>query len=107
MSSFLSRLFGGRGGAAGAAGRTGEPGEPVGHQGLFVIPAPVREGSQWRVAGAIARDEGDGAPRREFTRADTVASREEAVTLSVRKGRQIIDERGATLFAEGSSGGPV
>ena len=42
---------------------------------------------------------------RAFTRADTVATREEAETLSVLKARQIIDQRGVALFGDGKATG--
>ena len=65
----------------------------------------MREGQQWRVAGIIIKQSGDVEFERAFTRADTIATREEAETLSVRKARQIIDERGAALFDDGEATG--
>ena len=50
---------------------------------LVVHPAPEREGNQWRIARVIIKQSGDVEMERTFTRAATVATREEAETLSV------------------------
>ena len=105
MASFLSRLFKGRSGGSSAGGGPAERGEAEVYKELVIHPAPEREGNQWRVAGVITKQSGDVEMERTFTRADTVATREEAETLSVRKARQIIDQRGAALFGDGEATG--
>ena len=58
----------------------------------------MRDGGHWHIAGSIvAADDADGAVH-EFIRADTFTDRDEAVTYTVRKAQQIIDERGKKLF---------
>ena len=103
MVSFFSKLFGG-----GGQSPAGEPqrGEAVAYQGLTIRAAPMAEDSQWRLAGFILKDEGqEGEMERHFVRADLLASREEAETFALRKGKQVIDERGEGLFADGEKSG--
>ena len=80
-------------------------GEAVVYKELVIHPAPERDGNRWRVAGVIVKQSGNVEMERVFTRADTFATREEAEILSVQKARQIIDERGAALFADGKATG--
>ena len=105
MASFVSRLLKGLSGGSSAGDGPAERGEAVVYKELVIHPAPEREGNQWRVAGVIVKQSGNGGMERTFTRADTVASREDAETMSVQKARQIIDERGAALFADGKATG--
>ena len=105
MASFVSRLLKGLTGGSSAADQPAERGEAVVYKELVIHPAPEREGNQWRVAGVIIKQSGNEEMERAFTRADTVATREEAETLSVLKARQIIDQRGAALFGDGKPTG--
>ena len=105
MASFVSRFLKGLTGGSSSGDGPAERGEAVAYKDLVIYPAPVREGQQWRIAGVILKQGGDGELERTFTRADTVATREEAETLSVSKARQIIDQRGADLFADGEPTG--
>ena len=105
MASFVSRLLKGLAGGSSAGDGPAERGEAVAYKDLVIHPAPEREGQQWRIAGVIVKQCGEGELERAFTRADTVATREEAETLSILKARQIIDERGAGLFADGKATG--
>ena len=101
--SFFSKLFGG------GAPREPEPvkqEEPVLYEGLSILAAPVKaETGQWRLAGTIVKSGEDGDMERFYLRADTFPSRDDAIEFSVRKGRQIIDEQGARLFADGEATG--
>ncbi len=105
MASFVTRLLKGLSGGSSTGDGPAERGEAVVYKELVIHPAPVREGNQWRVAGVIVKQSGNVEMERTFTRADTVATREEAEALSVRKARQIIDERGAALFGDGQATG--
>ena len=108
MTSFVSRFLKGfTGQSDGGKNRSAERGDAVDYKDLVICPAPEREGQQWRIAGVIIKKSGDADLERTFTRADTVASREEAMTISVRKGKQIIDERGSGLFGDGKETGRV
>ena len=106
MASFVSRFL---------KSLTGQPGakeklsagsdEAVTYKELLIHPVPEREGQQWRIAGTIIKQREDGDWERTFTRADTFTTHEDAVTHSVRKGKQIIDERGSKLFDDGEATG--
>ncbi len=106
MVSFLSRLFGGKKTQA-ADGGPGERGEPVVYNDVVIRAAPMRRDSQWLLAGVIIKSSNDVSLERTFIRADTFASKEEAEAAAVRKAKQIVDERGASLFADGTASGNV
>jgi len=61
---------------------------------------PIREDRYWRVAGEIARGEADAEQTHRFIRADTCVDYDDAVDMSLRKARQIVDEHGTALFAD-------
>lgn len=106
MASFVSRILKSLTGQSGdEEKRPSESDKTEAYKGLVIHPAPEREGQQWRIAGAIIQQCEDGDRERTFTRADTFSTREEAVTNSVRKGKQIIDERGLKLFDDGKATG--
>jgi len=96
MAGFFSRLFGTSGGDA-------DRGEATAYKGYLIYATPQRDGTSWRTAGVIAREDGDETHEHEFIRADVFASKEEAESCALRKGQQIIDERGDRLFAAGDS----
>ena len=95
IGALLGKLFGGGGGAREPEA---EAGEAVEHGGYTIVPAPIREGGQYRTAGTIS-GEVDGVARSvRFIRADNHADRQAAMDHSVRKGMQIVDEQGAALL---------
>jgi hypothetical protein len=110
MASILSRIFGGSsdkdGGSAGGGSKKGKGLEEA-YGGFLIQAQPVSSGSQWRLAGMIVKEDETGALEREFQRADTFSSRDEAEAAAIRKGKQIIDEQGAGLFANGEATGRV
>lgn len=106
MGSFLSRLFGGKTDKA-SDGGPGERGEPITYNDVVIRAAPMRRDSQWLLAGVIIKRAGDVDLERTFIRADTFASKEEAETAAIRKAKQIVDERGASLFADEAASGNV
>src|SRR5699024_10075753 len=104
MASFLSRLFGG-GSSSASESVAPTRDEPVEHKGFLIHAAPEQQGGQWRVAGVITKADSEGAMERIFQRADTFASREDAAAFTITKGKQVIDQRGDDLFADGASSG--
>lgn len=106
MASFLSGLFGkilGSGEGKQEVARRSDKAET--YKGYAIHPLPQQAGGQWRLAGMIVQmGEGGEEEEREFVRADTFSSQEEAETFSLRKGRQIIDERGDGLFSATGAG---
>jgi len=74
------------------------PVEPVDYKGFSIEAAPIDEDGKFRTAGYIS-GEVDGEVRRiRFIRADQSSSRQSAIEHSLTKGRQIIDEQGASLL---------
>ncbi len=90
--SFLKKLFGGGGPKPPAPAQTEE------YKGFVIHAEPISDAGQFQINGRITR-EIDGATREHrLIRVDRLASRDEAVSLTFQKGRQIIDERGPKLF---------
>ncbi|NNF76936.1 MAG: transcriptional activator HlyU [Rhizobiales bacterium] len=102
MASFLSKLFGG---SSSKSARGSKRSDPVSYNDLVIQAAPEEAGDQWRLAGFIIKQSDDGPLERKFLRADTFPSRDEAIEYAVRKAKQIIDEQGARLFADGEPTG--
>ncbi|MEH6632785.1 MAG: HlyU family transcriptional regulator [Halopseudomonas aestusnigri] len=104
--SLFSKLFGGSKAKEPVAPQREEP---VLYKGLSIRAEPGKaDNGQWRLSGYIVKaSEGEehNDMERYFLRADTFPSREEAVDFSLRKGRQIIDEQGDRLFADGKVSG--
>ena len=92
LGSILGKLFGS------SAVENAQAEEPVEHQGLLVVAEPIKEGNQYRTAGFIEKRDGDAVQRVQFIRADNHTTRESAVTHSVQKGKQIIDEQGVAVL---------
>lgn len=86
---FWSRLFGAKSDEPAPAEVPGED-----YKGFRITPTPIREGGQFRVSARIEKD----GRRHDLVRADTTGSEDEATTVSLRKARQVIDERGEGLF---------
>jgi hypothetical protein len=102
MASFFSKLFDSNEGQVDA---TPTQGDPVEYGGLTIRAAPIADGGQWRLAGVLIKQSNEGSLQRNFVRADVLANKEEAEELSVCKGKQIIDEQGENLFADGAKTG--
>ncbi|WP_422370272.1 HlyU family transcriptional regulator [Hoeflea sp.] len=87
-------LFGGNGSA-----RRPEPAnEPETYKECRIYAEPMAEGSQWRLAGRIVKGEGPDAREHRLVRADLFSSRDETISATLRKARQVIDEQGDALF---------
>ncbi len=106
MTSFVSRivsLFGGS-----------RPSEPVAsqesreaYQDVELVAQPMKEGSQYRIAGRIEKKDGGQVLVRHFIRADIFSGEKEAVEFTLRKAKQIVDQHGKSLFADGAPEGRV
>ena len=102
MVSFLKKLFGG---SSPDSGARADRGESIEHRGFRIQPAPEPEGGQWRLAGYILSGSEDNPMEQKFVRADLFPSHDEASDFALRKGKQIIDEQGHRLFADGEKPG--
>lgn len=94
MSGLLGRLFGKKGDGGGAPAA-----EATSYKDFEIHPNPTREGSGWRTGGAITKETPEGTKKHVFIRADTHTSREDGISFSITKAKQIIDEQGDTIFA--------
>ena len=90
----LRNLF--RGG--GTNGERAVAASAVEYQGYRITPAPQRQGSGWNTAGVIAKEFPDGVKEHRFVRVDTHMSKDDAVSFSITKAQQIIDEQGDRIF---------
>lgn len=92
--SFFKKLFGGGG---------DEPvdgGEPVEHKGYLVRATPYAEGGQYQVCGVVTKDIDGETKEHRFVRADKTTSLDDAIGITLRKGKQIIDEQGDAMFRQ-------
>ncbi len=100
MASFFSSLlsaFSGKDKPAQAA----KGAEPVPYNDCLIYPAPLPEGGQYRLAGRIEKEVNGETLVRHIIRADMFSSMDDAVTFTVRKAEQIIDQNGQSLFSGG------
>jgi hypothetical protein len=74
------------------------PAATVDYKGYRIRPAPYLNGSQYQTAGSIEKDMGEGVKTHAFVRADTHALREDAITFTIGKAKQLIDMQGDQLF---------
>lgn len=93
--SLFSKLFGG-GGAKDPAPATAV--QPEVHEGYEIFPEPQSAGGQYRVAARIEKVVDGERKVHRLVRADTVASRDDAVAMSLVKAKQVIREQGDRLF---------
>jgi hypothetical protein len=93
LKAFFARLASGPTGGGAPA-----PIEPVHYKGFRIRPAPYLAGSQYQTAGSIEKDTPAGLKEHRFIRADTYASREDAIAFTVVKAKQMIDLQGERLF---------
>lgn len=105
MASFFSKLFGGRSDRSSGSAASPAKGEAVPYNGFLIRAAPQPKGSQWVLAGVVIKRSGEDEWERTYIRADTFSSRDEAETFSIKKGKQIVDEQGDRLFADGEPQG--
>ncbi len=68
------------------------------YDGFEIQATPQREGDTWRVAGRVIWHLDSGVLQYDFVRADSFPSADNATTMTLAKGRQLIDERGSDLF---------
>ncbi|MEM8949157.1 MAG: HlyU family transcriptional regulator [Pseudomonadota bacterium] len=90
--SSLKSLFGGGGGDSAQAA------DPVEYNGFQIQPAPQKRDGGWNTAGLISKTIDGDLKEHRFIRVDTHSSHDDAVSFSVTKAQQIIDEQGDNLF---------
>lgn len=86
---------------AGAGGGTSDApaAPPVEYKGYRIRPAPYPNNGQYQTAGSIEKDTPEGTKEHRFVRADTYGSRDDAITFTISKAKQIIDQQGDRIFS--------
>jgi hypothetical protein len=97
LSSILSIFTGGASSEASAKPMA----EPQTYKDCVIHAEPIREGSQFRLAGRIEREVDGQTLERKFIRADVFTSLDDALDCTFRKAQQIIDQNGPALFGDG------
>lgn len=90
--SWLSKVFGGGSDSA------GKKVEAIDYNGFRILPEPMSDGGQFRLAARIEAEEAGETKSHHLIRADMLRSREEAETAAVAKAKQMIDQMGMRLF---------
>lgn len=93
LKNLFKSLFGGNAGP-----RQPDPEENQQYKDFTISPTPIAEGSQYRTAGTISKQFDGELKSAQFVRADNHSSREMAVEHSITKAKQIVDERGDSVF---------
>jgi hypothetical protein len=92
LKAAWSRLFGSPSGSHEPAA------EPVEYKGYRIRPAPYRTNGHYQTAGIIEKDGPEGMQQHRFIRADAYPSREDAISFTITKAKQIIDLQGDRIF---------
>lgn len=99
MSSFIKGLWARLSGSGDDASSSEPAAEAVEYKGFRIRPAPYPAKGQYQTAGVIERDFEAGTKEHRFIRAETHASKDDASTFAIAKGKQIIDEQGDRIFS--------
>jgi hypothetical protein len=91
--SFWKKLFGGGGAEAQEVAS-----DPIEHKGFTIRATPFAEGGQYQTCGVISKEIDGEMKEHRFIRADRFASMDDAIDVSIRKARQVIDEQGDRIF---------
>ena len=84
--AWLSKLFGGSDASPSVPPET--------YKDFAITPQPQKDASGWRIAALIEKD----GQTHHLIRADVLNDQEAAITASVNKAKQVIDEQGERLF---------
>jgi hypothetical protein len=94
LKAALSRLFG-------ASGGSHEPeAAAVEYKGYRIRPAPYRTNGHYQTCGIIEKDTPEGVKQHRFIRADAYPGREDAISFTISKAKQIIDLQGDRIFEQ-------
>jgi hypothetical protein len=99
--SILSRLLSIFTGGSSSQSAAKPMAEPQTYKDCLIHAEPMREGSQYRLAGRIQRTVDGRVLERKFIRADVFTSLDDALDCTFRKAQQIIDQNGPALFGDG------
>ena len=72
--------------------------EAIEYDGYRIRPAPYRRMGQYQTCGVIEKEIAGETKEHRFIRAEMHPTREAAVSFSIAKAKQLIDEQGERLF---------
>lgn len=98
MASFLKSLWNQVTGGGGAGPAAPAEAEAIEYNGYRIVAAPFPDGGQFQTAGRIEKEIGGVVKEHKFIRAEKHPSRDDAVSFSVTKGKQICDQQGDRMF---------
>ncbi|TYL48734.1 HlyU family transcriptional regulator [Marinomonas sp. IMCC 4694] len=75
-----------------------KPEDTVEYKGFSIIPAPIKEGGQFRVAATVTQGEGAEQQTHTFIRSDLMPNRDECIEITLRKAKLTIDQMGSHIF---------
>ena len=76
-----------------------DPATPaIEYKGYRIRPTPYLSSGLYQTAGIIEKDSPDGVKEHRFVRADAYRSRDDAVSFTIAKSKQIIDLQGDRIF---------
>lgn len=102
--SFIKNLFSKLAGGGEAANDGGGADQPakvakeVEHEGFIIRATPYKEAGQFQLCGVIAKEVGGEMKEHRFIRAERFPSMEDAVDMTITKGKQIVDQNGERVF---------
>jgi len=96
--SLFKKLFGGGGQAGADAPAEAAAGQTIEHKGFTIRATPFKAEGQFQTAGTITKEIDGEMKEYKFIRADRFASLDDATSLSLRKGQQLVDEQGDRIF---------
>jgi hypothetical protein len=95
--SFWKKLFGGGGDDAGGEPKAAGEAE---HKGFMIRATPFKQGGEYQTCGIVSKEIDGVVKEHKFVRADRFAALEDVVSITLNKGRQLVDEQGERLFSE-------
>jgi hypothetical protein len=96
--SLFKKLFGGGGQTGADAPAETAAGQEIEHKGFTIRATPFKAEGQFQTAGTITKEIDGERKEHKFIRADRFASLDDATSLSLRKGQQLVDEQGDRIF---------
>ena len=95
--SFLKRLFGG---GSSAETTPAKAAKMIEHKGFSISATPYKaDGGQYQTCGVVSKEIDGAVKEHRFIRADRFGSLDDAVEVSLSKGRQLVDQLGDKVFA--------
>lgn len=99
MASFLKRWFGiGGGEAEPASPETARTVKSIEHEGFTIRATPYKDGGQYQLCGVIEKEIGGELKSHRYIRAEKFPALDDAVEMTLSKGRQIVDQNGERVF---------